>query len=118
MLDRRQCFRSDCHVLLHNRRQQLNKSELVDRVARDSDVAKREAERVLDALVIAVRSAVRSGDKVSLPQLGSFSAAHRRARTGRNPRTGAAVKIPASKAVKFSASSTWKEFLNRGGASK
>ena len=96
----------------------MNKSELVDRVAKDADVVKRDAERVLDAFVDTLRSAVKSGDKVALPQLGSFSATHRRARTGRNPRTGAAVKIPASKAVKFSASSTWKEFLNRGGASK
>jgi len=96
----------------------LNKSELVDRVAKDADVVKRDAERVLDAFVDTLRSAVKSGDKVALPQLGSFSATHRRARTGRNPRTGAAVKIPASKAVKFSASSTWKELLNKGAVKK
>ena len=96
----------------------MNKSELVDRVAKDADVVKRDAERVLDAFVGTLRSAVKSGDKVTLPQLGSFSATHRRARTGRNPRTGVAVKIPASKAVKFSASSTWKEFLNKGAAKK
>jgi DNA-binding protein HU-beta len=93
----------------------LNKTELLDSVAREAGVGKSDAERVLNAFKQILRGAVRSGDKVSWPELGAFSVTQRKARTGRNPRTGAAVKIPASRAVKFSASSSWKEFLNKSG---
>ena len=93
----------------------MNKTELLDSVATEAGVAKADAERVLNAFKEVLRGAVRSGDKVSWPELGAFSVTQRKARTGRNPRTGAAVKIPASKAVKFSASSSWKEFLNKSG---
>ena len=93
----------------------LNKTELLDNVAKEAGIAKADAERVLNAFKEVLRGAVRSGDKVSWPELGAFSVTQRKARTGRNPRTGAAVKIPASRAVKFSASSSWKEFLNKSG---
>src|SRR5438067_7751451 len=93
----------------------LNKTELLDNVAKEAGVAKADAERVLNAFKDVLRGAVRSGDKVSWPELGAFSVTHRKARKGRNPRTGAAVNIPASRAVKFSASSSWKEFLNKSG---
>jgi len=93
----------------------LNKTELLDSVANEAGVAKAEAERVLNAFKEVLRAGVRSGDKVSWPELGAFSVTQRKARVGRNPRTGAAVKIPASRAVKFSASSSWKEFLNKSG---
>ncbi len=96
----------------------MNKADVVDRVAGEAGVPRQQAESVLNAFFDTVRSAARSGDRVGWPGFGSFSTTQRRARTGRNPRTGEAVKIPATKAVKFSASSTLKEFLNAGGARK
>ncbi|HEX2272854.1 MAG TPA: HU family DNA-binding protein [Acidimicrobiales bacterium] len=96
----------------------MNKADVVDRVAGEAGVPRQQAESVLNAFFDTVRSAARSGDRVGWPGFGSFSTTQRRARTGRNPRTGEAVKIPATKAVKFSASSTLKEFLNVSGAKK
>ncbi len=96
----------------------MNKADVVDRVAGEAGVPRQQAESVLNAFFDTVRSAARSGDRIGWPGFGSFSTTRRKARTGRNPRTGEAVKIPATKAVKFSASSTLKEFLNAGGAKK
>jgi DNA-binding protein HU-beta len=96
----------------------VNKSDVIDRVVGASGVGRQQAENVIDAFFDTVRSAAKGGDRVAWPGFGSFSTTQRKARTGRNPRTGESVKIPASKAVKFSASSTLKEFLNAGGAKK
>ncbi len=96
----------------------MNKADVVDRVAGEAGVPRQQAESVLNAFFDTVRSAARSGDRIGWPGFGSFSTTQRKARTGRNPRTGEAVRIPATKAVKFSASSTLKEFLNAGGAKK
>ncbi|HEX2024143.1 MAG TPA: HU family DNA-binding protein [Acidimicrobiales bacterium] len=96
----------------------MNKADVVDRVAGEAGVPRQQAENVLNAFFDTVRSAARTGDRIGWPGFGSFSTTQRKARTGRNPRTGEAVKIPATKAVKFSASSTLKEFLNAGGAKK
>jgi DNA-binding protein HU-beta len=96
----------------------VNKADVVDRVAGEAGVPRQQAENVLNAFFDTVRSAARTGDRIGWPGFGSFSTTQRKARTGRNPRTGEAVKIPATKAVKFSASSTLKEFLNAGGAKK
>jgi DNA-binding protein HU-beta len=92
----------------------VNKADVVDRVAGEAGVPRQQAENVLNAFFDTVRVAAKGGDRVGWPGFGSFSTTQRRARTGRNPRTGEAVKIPATKAVKFSASSTLKEFLNAG----
>ncbi len=97
----------------------MNKPELIDKVASQAGVDRRQAEGVLNAFFETIKDTARGGDKVSWPGFGSFSVSQRAARTGRNPQTGASVKIPASKAMKFSASSTLKEFLNaRGGTKK
>ncbi len=96
----------------------MNKADVVDRVAGEAGVPRQQAESVLNAFFDTVRSAARSGDRVGWPGFGSFSTTQRKARTGRNPRTGEAVKIPATRAVKFSASSTLKDFLNAGAAKK
>jgi DNA-binding protein HU-beta len=96
----------------------VNKSELIDAVASGAGVEKRQAESVLNAFFETVRSQAKGGDKVAWPGFGSFSTSKRNARTGRNPRTGAAVKIPASTGMKFTPSSTLKEFLNSKGAKK
>ena len=96
----------------------MNKAELIDRVARAVGVEKNKAEGVLDAFFDTVTTSVKRGDKVAWPGFGSFSMSHRSARTGRNPRTGAPVAIKASKAMKFSASSTLKSELNAKSAAK
>ena len=96
----------------------MNKSDVIDRVAGDAGVGRQQAESVLDAFFDTVRSATKSGDRVAWPGFGSFTTTQRKARTGRNPRTGESVKIPATKAVKFSASSALKDYLNTGSGSK
>ena len=95
------------------------KANLVDDVAGSSGADKATVERVLNAFFDTVTSEATGGSKVAWPGFGSFSISQRSARTGRNPQTGAAVNIPASKVMKFSASSTLKDRLNaRGGAKK
>ena len=96
----------------------MNKSDLIERVADGAEVGRQQAERVLDAFFETVKGAAKKGDRVAWPGFGSFSVTARKARTGRNPRTGEAVKIRASKALKFSSGSALKEFLNGGAATK
>jgi len=96
----------------------VNKSELVDEVASQAGVSKSDAEGVLTALFDTLKGAAKRGDKVAWPGFGSFSTSQRAARTGRNPRTGAPVKIAASTAMKFTAASGLKDFLNSRGAAK
>jgi DNA-binding protein HU-beta len=90
------------------------KSEMIDAVADAAGVSKADAERTLGAFFDHVVSVAKSGEKVSWPGFGSFSTTQRSARTGRNPQTGAPVKIGASTAMKFTASSTLKSSLNPG----
>jgi len=87
----------------------MNKSELVDSIASDSGVTKADAGRVLDSFMNAVTGALKSGDQVVLPGFGSFSTGNRSARTGRNPQTGAAIEIRASRVAKFKAGKSLKE---------
>jgi len=95
------------------------KANLVDDVAGQSGADKATVERVLGSFFDTLVSRAAGGNKVAWPGFGSFSISQRSARTGRNPQTGEPVKIPASKAMKFSASSTLKERLNaRGGGAK
>lgn len=90
----------------------MTKAELIDAVSGKAGVSKADTEKVLGAFFDQVVASVKKDDKVAWPGFGSFSQTKRGARTGRNPQTGAAVKIPASKAMKFTASSTLKAALN------
>ena len=90
----------------------MNKSELIDLVGQSTELAKRDAEAAVNAVIGAVIAEVKAGRKVSLVGFGSFNPTRRAARTGRNPRTGAAVRIAASKGVRFGPSSTFKDVLN------
>jgi DNA-binding protein HU-beta len=90
----------------------MTKSELIDTVAGESGVSKADAERVIGAFFDTVVAATKKGDKVAWPGFGSFSTSKSKARTGRNPQTGAEVKIAASTRMKFTASSTLKSALN------
>jgi DNA-binding protein HU-beta len=86
----------------------MNKSELIDAMAAGADISKAAAGRALDAAVAAITTAVSKGDSVTLVGFGSFKSANRAARTGKNPKTGAAIKIPATTVPKFSAGASFK----------
>lgn len=90
----------------------MTKAELIDAVAKAAEVSKADAERTLGAFFDHVTKTTKKGDKVAWPGFGSFSTTKRAARTGRNPQTGAKVKISASTAMKFTPSSTLKTTLN------
>jgi DNA-binding protein HU-beta len=90
----------------------VNKSELIDAIADSADISKAAAGRALDATVEAVKKALKKGDIVTLVGFGSFYVGTRAARTGRNPRTGACIKINAAKVPKFRAGKGLKDALN------
>lgn len=90
----------------------MTKAELIDAVAAKAEVSKVDAEKTLAAFFEQVVAAVKKDEKVAWPGFGSFSASKRKARLGRNPQTGAEVKIAASTNVKFTSSSTLKAALN------
>jgi DNA-binding protein HU-beta len=90
----------------------VNKSGLIDAISTTTSLTKREAENAVNAVVHVVMSEVRSGRRVSLTGFGSFNPTQRGARMGRNPQTGAPVKIASCKGVRFSAGSTLKGVVN------
>lgn len=90
----------------------MNKNEFIDRVADMAGMSKAEATRAVDAVFDAITEALRRGDDVRLVGFGTFSAAKRAAREGRNPRTGETIHIPASIQPKFSAGKGLKDALN------
>ncbi len=87
----------------------MNKSELIDAIAASADIPKAAAGRALDATLEAVTGALQNGDSVALVGFGTFSVKERAARTGRNPQTGAEIKIPASKVPGFKAGKALKD---------
>ena len=91
---------------------EVNKSELIDSIADAADVSKAAAGRVLDATIEAVKRAMKKGDTVTLVGFGTFYVDKRVARTGRNPRTGDAIKIKAAKVPKFRAGKGLKDAIN------
>ncbi len=87
----------------------MNKGELVDAVAEKASVTKKQADAVLSAALETIVDAVSSGDKVTLVGFGSFESRERKAREGRNPKTGDKMEIPATKVPAFSAGKLFKE---------
>jgi DNA-binding protein HU-beta len=90
----------------------VNKAELVEAVAKAADISKAAAERAVNGALGAITTSLRKGQSVTLVGFGTFSVGRRAARTGRNPRTGAAIKIRASKVPKFRAGKELKSALN------
>lgn len=86
----------------------MNKTELIEAIAKSAELTKADAERALNATIDAVVKAVAKGDTVTLVGFGTFKPVKRAARTGRNPATGAALKIAASTSPKFTAGATFK----------
>jgi DNA-binding protein HU-beta len=81
----------------------MNKAELIDKIAEDAGVNKKQAAAALDSFTDTIAKTLKKGDKVTLVGFGTFSVSKRAARTGRNPQTGAAIKIKAKKVAKFKA---------------
>ena len=90
----------------------VNKAELVANVAKDSELSKDAAEKAVDALFSNIEKALRNGDTVRVVGFGNFQVVDRKASIGRNPRTGEAVQIPASRVPKFRAGKALKEACN------
>ena len=86
----------------------MNKSELIDAIAAKSGASKAEAGKIVDAFIAAVVETVAKGDEVRLIGFGTFGVSERAERTGRKPRSGESVKIPACKAPKFTAGAQFK----------
>jgi DNA-binding protein HU-beta len=99
-------------IPLHGGGRRVNKSGLIDAVSNATTLTKRETEDAVNALVHTIVSELRSGRRVAVVGFGSFNPTQRGARMGRNPQTGAPVKISASKGVRFAASSTLKDIVN------
>ena len=87
----------------------MNKAELIAKIADDAGITKTQANTSLDSFVEAVTKTLKGGGKVTLVGFGTFSVSKRAARTGRNPQTGAAIKIKAKKVAKFKAGATLSE---------
>jgi DNA-binding protein HU-beta len=90
----------------------VNKSELVEAVAKSADLSKAAAEKALDGAMNAIKGALKKGSSVTLVGFGTFKVGKRAARTGRNPRTGEAIKIKAARVPKFSAGKALKDAVN------
>lgn len=93
----------------------MNKAELIDKISKEVGITKVQANGALDSFTASVVAALKGGDKVTLVGFGTFSVSERSARNGRNPQTGAVIKIKARKVPKFKAG---KEFATRIGGKK
>jgi DNA-binding protein HU-beta len=91
----------------------MTKEEFVAKLAQAGKITKTQADGIFSAFVEMVAASLKKSERVALPGLGVFSVVQKKARTGRNPGTGATIKIPARKAVKFSVSSVLKQGLNK-----
>jgi len=90
----------------------MNKAELVEAIAKKASSSKAMADVMIDAFVESVTGALKRGESVTLVGFGTFSQGKRAARTGRNPQTGATIKIPATRTAKFVAGAKLKAAVN------
>jgi DNA-binding protein HU-beta len=91
----------------------VTKADLVNAIAEQAGLSKADAEKALKAFTGAVTQALKAGEKVSLVGFGTFSVGQRAARTGKNPQTGAKIKIAAAKSPKFKAGKALKDAVNK-----
>lgn len=92
----------------------MNKGELIEKIAKEARLSKVQAGNALNSTIESVMGALKRGGKVTLVGFGTFSVSSRKARTGRNPQTGAPLKIAAKKVTKFAAGAELKKAINRG----
>jgi DNA-binding protein HU-beta len=90
----------------------VNKTDMIDHIAKQADISKAAAGRALDAVVGGIKTSLKRGGSVTLVGFGTFNVGKRAARTGRNPRTGASIKIKAAKVPKFRPGKALKDAVN------
>ncbi len=90
----------------------MNKNELIDEIAKSADISKAAAGRALECVIDTVKKSLKKGNEVTLVGFGTFAVGKRAARTGRNPRTGEAIKIKAAKVPKFRPGKGLKDAVN------
>ncbi len=90
----------------------MNKNDMIEHIAKEADVSKAAAGRALDAVIGGIQTTLKKGGSVTLVGFGTFAVSKRAARTGRNPQTGAAIKIKAARVPKFRAGKALKDALN------
>jgi len=91
----------------------MNKGDLVEKIAVSTGITKTSAAAAIDTLIDAVTMALKKGDRVTLVGFGTFSVSQRKARNGRNPRTGKVIKIAARRVAKFSPGVELKKHVNK-----
>ncbi len=91
----------------------MNKSELIDKIANDAGIAKAAAQRSIESMIEGIGASLGKDERTTLVGFGTFTLSKRKARTGRNPQTGATIEIPAKKSVRFRAGKELEELLNR-----
>ena len=89
----------------------MNKSELIQKVSKDAGLRRAQAVRAVKSLVAAIRETIRGGGKISLSGLGTFKVKARKARPGRNPKTGETIAIPAGRKISFKPSLSLKKLV-------
>ncbi len=92
----------------------MNKADLIDKIAGGAGISKAQAGTAIDTAVDSITAALKKGDRVALIGFGTFSVSARKARNGRNPQTGATIKIAARKVAKFTAGAELKKAVNKG----
>lgn len=92
----------------------MNKSELIDVIAEAASISKSAATKTLDALLVSMTKALKKGEDITLIGFGSFTVRERKARVGRNPKTGDVLQIAASRVVAFKAGKTLKDTMQKG----
>jgi DNA-binding protein HU-beta len=91
----------------------MNKAELIEAIATETNLSKADAGRALDAITGTITKTLKKGDKISLVGFGTYSVSKRAARMGRNPQTGKAIKIAAKKVAKFKAGTDLNKTINK-----
>lgn len=89
----------------------MNKGDLIAKIADQVDLSQKQVDGVVDALLEEIKKQVAKGEKITLTGFGTFSKRSRKSRTGRNPRTGEEIKIPASSVPAFSAGKQFKDYV-------
>lgn len=90
----------------------MSKKDLIDAVAKEAELTKEKAGVAVEAVLAHIKETMKKGEEVRIPDFGTFKVAKRKAREGRNPATGATIKIAASKVAKFTPSKGLKDLLN------
>jgi DNA-binding protein HU-beta len=90
----------------------MSKKDLIDAVAKECELTKEKASAAVEAVLAHIKAAMKRGEEVRIPDFGTFKVAKRKAREGRNPATGATIKIPASTVPKFTPSKGLKDLVN------